>query len=90
MGASKPAITPFLHAAAAGGVHPAAIVHVGDAIGADLIGALGCGMRAVLLTRDGLQRPASEPPLPPQDAARWREVRTLDAVVAVLREWGVA
>lgn len=86
-GAAKPAVAPFLHAAAAAGVHPAQVVHVGDAIGADLIGALGCGMRAILLTREGFKRPESEPPLPPKDAARWREVATLEEMVAVLSEW---
>ena len=68
---------------------PAAIVHVGDSIQNDLLGALRCGMRALLLTRDGLKRaPADEQARPPADDERWREVRTLEEAEQVLREWG--
>ena len=63
-GAAKPSAAPFWHAAAAAGCHPRSMLHVGDAVDADLCGALAAGYRAVLLTRDGApSRPAAEPPL---------------------------
>ena len=44
--------------------------------------------QAELLTRDGRERSAEElASLPPPDADRWREVRTLDEALAVVREW---
>lgn len=36
----------------AGGADPAAVLHVGDTLAADVVGALDAGMRAVWLTRD--------------------------------------
>lgn len=89
-GAEKPGLAPFLHAAAVAGVHPCAVVHVGDSIRSDLLGALGCGMRAILLSRKDFARSAADEAAgrPPVDDARWREVCDLDEAAAVLREWG--
>ena len=45
-------------------------------------------VRCMRLTRDGRERSAEElASLPPPDADRWREVRTLDEALAVVREW---
>ena len=65
------------------------MVHVGDSIRSDLLGALGCGMRAILLSRSDLKRSAADEAYRPStDDARWREVSTLDEAAAVLRDWG--
>ena len=71
------------------GCHPSEVVHVGDSIEADLLGALHCGMRAILLTRDGFVRSGSDARAerPPADDARWREVATLEQAASVVREW---
>ena len=60
-------------------MHPRAVVHVGDSIRSDLLGALGCGMRAILLSRNDFKRSAADEAAgrPPADDARWREVYTL-------------
>jgi len=91
-GAAKPSVAPFLRVAAACGCHPSEVVHVGDSIEADLRGALGCGMRAILLTRDGFVRSGSDARAerPPADDARWREVATLEQAASVVREWAAA
>ena len=99
-GASKPHPAPFWQACAGAGAalpgaeptraaaRPCEMVHVGDEVRSDLIGALGAGFRAVLITRDGRERSEEErSALPPPDADRWREVRTLEEAVAVVREW---
>lgn len=86
MGAAKPHVAPFLAAAAAAGCHPSQIVHVGDSIESDLVGALAVGMRALLLTRPELPaRTALElASAPPADALAWREVTSLEAAADLI------
>jgi putative hydrolase of the HAD superfamily len=57
-GAAKPAPAIFERALAlAGGVAPAAAVHVGDDVGADVVGARAAGIAPVLVVRDGAASP---------------------------------
>jgi FMN phosphatase YigB (HAD superfamily) len=53
IGAAKPAAAIFEHALALAGVAPQRALHVGDSLEEDVVGATGCGIRAVLLRRDG-------------------------------------
>mmetsp|Transcript_23305 Transcript_23305/g.64066 ORF Transcript_23305/g.64066 Transcript_23305/m.64066 type:complete len:296 (+) Transcript_23305:768-1655(+) len=46
-GATKEGLAPHLMAAAEAGCHPSQVVHIGDSISKDLIGALRCGCRVV-------------------------------------------
>lgn len=54
-GVAKPDAGLFARALALAGdaADPAAAVHIGDSISADVAGALGAGLRAVLVTREG-------------------------------------
>ena len=93
-GAAKPDAAPFWFAAAAAECSPAEMVHVGDDVHSDLIGALRAGSRAILLSR-----PEQQPRKPRElealgaverDATRWREVATLQEAVEVIGEWAAA
>jgi HAD superfamily hydrolase (TIGR01549 family) len=53
IGAAKPAPEIFRHALALAGAAPDQAVHVGDSPAEDVAGALACGIRPVLLRRDG-------------------------------------
>lgn len=53
VGAAKPAAAIFRHALALAAVAPEAALHVGDSLAEDVRGAQACGIRAVLLRRDG-------------------------------------
>jgi putative hydrolase of the HAD superfamily len=58
VGAAKPAPAIFERALAlAGGVAPAAAVHVGDDVGADVVGARAAGIAPVLVVRNGATGP---------------------------------
>jgi putative hydrolase of the HAD superfamily len=59
IGHAKPDPAIFAHALALAGVPPAAALHAGDTLEADVEGALAAGLRAVLVARDG---PATAPP----------------------------
>ena len=98
VGCCKPAPVPFWFAASAAGCRPCELVHIGDDNDADLQGALDAGCRAILLTRGPTPPAASLNAIvqgalrdtarrPAADAARWREVSTLDEAVAVVLEW---
>jgi HAD superfamily hydrolase (TIGR01509 family) len=50
VGAAKPAVKVFRHAALGLGVHPSQIVHVGDRESNDVLGPLSIGMHAILFT----------------------------------------
>lgn len=92
-GAPKPHLPPFLAAAESAGCHPAEIVHVGDSIESDLVGALDAGMRAVLLNRPELpaRTPAEIQAMPEQSGERWIEAASLaEAAEAILGEWGAS
>ncbi|MBU0493134.1 MAG: HAD-IA family hydrolase [Chloroflexi bacterium] len=58
VGFEKPHPSFFHHALAVTNTHPARAVHVGDSLRADVRGAHGAGLDAVLLVRDG--RPVPE------------------------------
>jgi putative hydrolase of the HAD superfamily len=63
-GAAKPAPAIFERALAlAGGIAPAAAVHVGDDAEADVAGARAAGIAPVLVVRDGAARPGGIPTL---------------------------
>mmetsp|Transcript_42468 Transcript_42468/g.111784 ORF Transcript_42468/g.111784 Transcript_42468/m.111784 type:complete len:202 (-) Transcript_42468:403-1008(-) len=90
-GAAKPAASPFWMTAHAVGCHPAEIVHIGDDVITDLLGALKAGFRAILVSR-----PDQGPRKPQQiealraikaDPGRWREVASLEEAVTVVAEW---
>ena len=87
-GAAKPEVAPFWFAAAAAECSPAELVHVGDDVTSDLLGALRAGARAILLSR-----PEQQPRKPHEvealaaieaDATRWREVSSLAEAVQVI------
>jgi putative hydrolase of the HAD superfamily len=62
IGAAKPDPAIFRHALArAGGVEPAAALHAGDSLDADVAGARAAGLRAVLVARGGEPAPAGVP-----------------------------
>lgn len=61
LGTPKPMPSIFLRAAQLLGVEPAAVLHVGDSLEADVGGAIDAGMTAVWLNRDGHKRTASDP-----------------------------
>jgi putative hydrolase of the HAD superfamily len=52
-GAAKPDARIFAHLLLAAGAQPAQVMHVGDDPVADVAGAIGAGMQAVWLNRDG-------------------------------------
>ncbi|MEW5936465.1 MAG: HAD family hydrolase [Candidatus Thermoplasmatota archaeon] len=58
-GAEKPDPQPFLHAASRLGMNPEDALFVGDSYEKDYLGALGTGMRALLILREG-ELPAPE------------------------------
>lgn len=58
LGHAKPERQIFEHALGLAGVAPAAALHAGDSPREDVAGALGAGLRAVLVARDGA-RPAT-------------------------------
>jgi HAD superfamily hydrolase (TIGR01509 family) len=96
-GAAKPHPVPFWQAAAAAGCRPCNLVHVGDDVTTDLIGALSAGCRAILVQRvddAGDTPPSARGPvdatLPPVDDTRWRRVETLEQAVDVVNEWCAA
>ena len=80
--APKPDPAPFLAACALLGVTPSTAVHVGDSWSADVLGAVGAGLRAVWLDRG---RAGAERELPP---GVWR-VGGLAEVPPMLRSWGL-
>jgi putative hydrolase of the HAD superfamily len=53
IGAAKPAPEIFRHALALAGVEPGDAIHVGDSVEEDVRGAAACGIRPLLLRRDG-------------------------------------
>jgi putative hydrolase of the HAD superfamily len=60
VGSAKPAPAIFTHALALHQLEPSAAVYVGDSLEDDYHGALGAGMRALLLDRAGRRRGAPE------------------------------
>ena len=89
VGASKPATPPFVAACHAAGCAPEALVHVGDSLHDDVLGALDFGCRAVHVTK--LAAEADEPELLARLAAygddRFRRVATLADVGAAIADW---
>lgn len=60
-GYAKPDVRMFQAGAAAAGVAPAQVLHVGDDAALDAAGALGAGMHAVWLNRKGVDWPEQGP-----------------------------
>jgi putative hydrolase of the HAD superfamily len=56
-GEAKPAPGIFARALALAGARPDEAWHVGDSVDADVRGALGAGLRAVLVARGGAHEP---------------------------------
>jgi len=53
VGAAKPNAAMFHRALELAGVEPAGVVHVGDSLDNDVVGARGVGIRPILMQRDG-------------------------------------
>lgn len=62
VGAIKPEERVFRYALERVGIPTAVVTHIGDSLGADVLGAIGAGWKAVLLDRD---RTGEHPGLPP-------------------------
>lgn len=62
LGVVKPEAEIFRQALAALGIRPAQAVHVGDSFAADVVGAVGVGMRAVWVNRDASVAPRGDVP----------------------------
>ena len=77
LGVAKPERAIFEHTAAKLGVAMHEVLHVGDDILLDVVGAARAGMRTCWVNREGAAWPSD---LPPPDL----EVATLDALVAAL------
>lgn len=77
VGSAKPNPPIFLAALARAGVSAAEAVHVGDQLDSDIEGALGVGIRPVLMDRDGAHRGYAQHP-------RVEGMAELPAVVAQL------
>jgi putative hydrolase of the HAD superfamily len=82
-GAPKPDPAPFRHACAVLDVEPAAAVHIGDSLLADVVGAHRAGLRAIWLDRAAATPDATRPTLPP-GACR---VTTLTEAAALFATW---
>jgi putative hydrolase of the HAD superfamily len=63
LGVEKPAPAIFERALAIAGAEPGRAIHVGDDLATDVEGALGVGMRAVLLDRSGRAQPDGRAPV---------------------------
>jgi len=68
----KPCATIFLEACARVGVEPREVVHVGDSWRADVLGALGAGLRSAWISSES-------PPADGHDTERLRVFATIDA-----------
>jgi putative hydrolase of the HAD superfamily len=60
VGARKPEPAIFAHALALAGTAPGHALHVGDSLSEDVAGARACGVRPLLLRRDGIREPEVE------------------------------
>ena len=72
-----------------GPLRPCHLVHIGDDVVTDLLGALEAGARAILISRPELMPRTAEQvaQMPTPDPSRWREVANLREAVAVVLEW---
>ncbi|MFZ0040488.1 MAG: HAD-IA family hydrolase [Solirubrobacteraceae bacterium] len=71
VGARKPAAAIFEHALRLAGTSAGAALHVGDSLDEDVAGARACGIRAVLLRRDGRPGPEGVPTITGLDELAW-------------------
>jgi putative hydrolase of the HAD superfamily len=83
LGVAKPEAAIFLHTAAALGVAPAEVVHVGDAYNADIVGGRAAGMRTIWFGPDAVAAAASLDDDGIATAADAAGVR------AILAQWGL-
>mgnify|MGYP002280559696 CR=1 FL=1 len=84
LGAAKPSHLVFETAANRAGVAAAEIVHVGDDVHSDVIGAAQFGMQAVWLNRDGLAWPADVPRVPHHEVSSLAELEGM--LLGLIRE----
>mmetsp|Transcript_15851 Transcript_15851/g.51235 ORF Transcript_15851/g.51235 Transcript_15851/m.51235 type:complete len:122 (+) Transcript_15851:3-368(+) len=92
-GCHKGSMPPFLMAAQAAGCHVSQLVHIGDSISKDLLGALRCGARCVLLTRPTHPLPRADAEValtPPADGAWWGEAAGLGEASSLIEGWDAA
>ncbi|MGW8484411.1 HAD family hydrolase [Microbacterium sp. NPDC055903] len=75
IGVLKPETRIFRHALDEMGVAAEVAVHVGDNFGADVVGAVDTGMRAVWINRDGAEPPRAD--VPHVDGRSLRDVLSL-------------
>lgn len=85
LGVEKPDPAIFAWLAERLAVAPSRIVHVGDSLGADVMGALRAGWRAVLFLMPGAGSPAAPDGVPPGVAV----ARSADELRAALLDLGV-
>lgn len=79
---AKPDARAFGAALSELGVRPEEAVHVGDLLETDVLGAVRCGMRAIWLRPDAAG--AERAPLPQEFEGRAFELRSMEAVPALL------
>ncbi|WP_433425957.1 HAD family hydrolase [Microtetraspora malaysiensis] len=84
IGYAKPDPRAFLAVAAAHGVSPEEIIHVGDSVEFDVRAALGVGARAVWLPAEPPHQAAADPPADADGCLHL--VSTLPAVVDHVRD----
>ena len=68
-------------------------MHIGDSISKDLLGALRCGARCVLLTRPTHPLPRADAEValtPPADGAWWGEAAGLGEASSLIEGWDAA
>ncbi|CAE7272738.1 coaE [Symbiodinium natans] len=87
-GAAKPRGAPFLAAANAAGLWPCQILHVGDSLADDVVGARQMGMKAVHLRRGGTQLSAQATAAAPSaPSAPHAAVASLAELPSLLARW---
>lgn len=84
-GAPKPRAAPFLASAAAAGTWPCQVLHVGDSLADDVLGAKRMGMKAVHLRR-GTAKDAAQAASAAPDAT----IASLSELPALLTSWNEA
>jgi len=90
VGAQKPSIAAFLAASARSDAPLASIVHVGDSIRDDVLGALHAGARAILVPRADGKKPTDDDVhqlLKDFDPRLWAVADSLQDVPAIISRW---
>lgn len=84
IGASKPGLAPFIAVASRARCPISSIVHVGDSVRDDAVGALKAGARAIVYDPDSK---ADLTPLDDFDPQRWTTVTTFDELPDAIARW---